>query len=69
MLCKSFDWFLYEGNTGTEWVKYYDNAKEIARKTFGSSDASTRENLLKRRLRPKLDAKNQLFMWLSWLCG
>ena len=20
LLCKSIDWFLYEGNTGTEWV-------------------------------------------------
>ena len=21
LLCKSIDWFLYEGNTGTSWVK------------------------------------------------
>ena len=21
LLCKSINWFLYEGNTGTEWVK------------------------------------------------
>ena len=21
MMCKSIDWFLYEGNTGTQWFK------------------------------------------------
>ena len=24
MLCKSIDWFLYEGNTGTQWVNNID---------------------------------------------
>ena len=24
MLCKSIDWFLYEGNTGTQWFNNID---------------------------------------------
>ena len=27
LLCKSIDWFLYEGNTGIKWVKTWDAMK------------------------------------------
>ena len=48
-------------------LNYYDNAKEIAQKTGRSSETPSRDTLQKRGPRSKMDAKNQLFMCLSWL--
>ena len=48
-------------------LNYYDNAKEIAQKTVRSSETPSRDTLQKRRPISKMDAKNQLFMCLSWL--
>ena len=48
-------------------LKYYDNAKEIAQKTVSSNETPSIDTLQKRGPRPKVEAKNQLFMCLSWL--
>ena len=48
-------------------LKYYDNAKEIAQKTVSSNETPSIDTLQKRGRRPKVEAKNQLFMCLSWL--
>ena len=41
--------------------------KEIVQKTVSSRETPSRDTLQKRGPRPKMDAKNQLFMCLSWL--
>ena len=48
-------------------LKYYDNAKEIVQKTVSSNETPSRDTLQKQGPRPKMDAKNQLFMCLSSL--
>ena len=48
-------------------LKYYDNAKDIFKKTVSSSETPSRDTLQKKGPRPKMNAKNQLFMYLSWL--